>query len=102
LANIESLWAARNTKFVPLALKKVISDDPELRGAKNFMVYVAKKDKVYKLLDSWSTCTWDLLNLDLDEVIKMPREVAKMADCTESYVMSAIQKYRYMLQRVSF
>ena len=74
LANIESMWAARNVKFYPLALQDAINNEDQLLKAKyNFTVFVPHKNTEVRIMDVTS---WELMNLDVDEVIQMPEKVS--------------------------
>ncbi|XP_033758319.1 L-tyrosine decarboxylase-like [Pecten maximus] len=71
-ANIEALWASRNVKFFPLAVQNAIKNEAELAGEKELSVYIPRLDRKQKIL---STSTWDLLNLNLDDVIALHQEI---------------------------
>jgi len=73
LANIESMWAARNVKYYPLGLKDAIINEDVLANArKDFTVFLPAKDKNVRILEATN---WELLNLDVDEIISMPDKV---------------------------
>ena len=73
VANIESMWAARNVKFYALGLKDAIKSEDVLAKARNdFTVYLPHKDEDVRIVDATN---WELLNLDVDEIIEMPEKV---------------------------
>jgi len=73
VANIEALWAARNAKFLPVALRAALLDDPNLKRAVPLQVKLpdGRSDQLTKL------DTWSLLNVEIDEVVNL---VPKMSD----------------------
>jgi len=73
LANIESMWAARNVKYYPLGLKDaIINEDVLANGRKDFTVFLPHKNKNVRILEA---TTWELFNLDVNEIISMPDKV---------------------------
>jgi len=86
------MWTTRNAKFVPLAMQKILKENPLLEAAKDMEIYIPRLKAKIKLLDATS---WDLLNMDLDDVIYLPSKVAKLAQCDEKVCMDALMKYRY-------
>ncbi|KAL4225690.1 hypothetical protein ACF0H5_016379 [Mactra antiquata] len=77
IANIEAMWACRNIKYYPFCVQKALNESKELAGAKNFEVYVPRLQSKQKLVD---LSNWDLLNLDIDDIVAMPAEVIDMCD----------------------
>ncbi|KAL4238903.1 hypothetical protein ACF0H5_003610 [Mactra antiquata] len=76
IANIEALWACRNIKYYPFCIKKALKEKKELAKARDFTVYVPRIQKEMKLVD---LSNWDLLNLDIDEIVAIPDKVMKIA-----------------------
>ena len=73
VANIESMWAARNIKYYPLGLQDAINNEDALSKARNdFTVFLPHNEKHVKIVDATS---WELLNLDVDEIVGMPEKV---------------------------
>ncbi|XP_057310436.1 L-tyrosine decarboxylase-like [Hydractinia symbiolongicarpus] len=78
IANLESLWAARNLKFHPLAVQAVVmsKNAGKLAVAADTPVYIPQMDSHVEL----SKCTkWQLLNLDVDTVCNLSGEVCDRA-----------------------
>ncbi len=76
VANGEAMWAARNLKFLPVALAAAIRQEPELQAARSATVMTIRGGRS-RLVDLE---TWDLLNLPVDEVIGL---VARIGDTTD-------------------
>ena len=91
MANIEALWAARNLKLYPVALKNAIIHDKRLQlAAETATVYIPRLNMQTKLAD---TENWDLLNLDVDEVCSLAESVAKAADVPMKTLSSVLDDY---------
>lgn len=87
IANLESMWMARNLKCYPLAIKEALLSYPQLTEARlNLKVKVYEPEGLMtgeivmvlknKLLVD---CTnWQLLNLDGDEICNLPIEITQM------------------------
>ncbi|XP_033757389.1 L-tyrosine decarboxylase-like [Pecten maximus] len=88
-ANIEALWTSRNVKFFPLAVQKAIQSEAVLASAKELSVYIPRLDRKQKIL---STSTWDLLNLNLDDVIALHQEIDHLIK-NDDIDFSHINKY---------
>ncbi|KAI0270023.1 pyridoxal phosphate-dependent transferase [Gloeopeniophorella convolvens] len=73
VANMESMWVARNLKFYPLSLKRAVDNESCLAYvATNFKVRLCTgKQKALADCDSW-----DLLNLTPDEVVSLATRVS--------------------------
>ncbi|XP_060079461.1 L-tyrosine decarboxylase-like [Ylistrum balloti] len=74
-ANIEALWSSRNVKFLPLAVRKAIQDEPMLYDAENLSVYIPRLDRKQKITYA---SDWDLLNLNLDDIVALPGELQRL------------------------
>lgn len=71
VANSEGLWMARNVKFYALAAALAIENEEVLAPAKKLKVSLLNgKRKKLLSLDNWS-----LLNLPIDEVLKIPQNM---------------------------
>jgi len=68
IGNIEALWAARNVKFLPLALQRTLAQAGVQRSI-DVSVCTTGKDERRPLE---SLATWDLLNIPLDESLALP------------------------------
>ena len=72
LANSEAVWATREMKYLPLAIRHALINDPDY----------SKASKVEVILLDGSTQsivsadTWQLLNLKMDDILKIPVNVA--------------------------
>ena len=74
VANIEALWAARNLKFAPVALRAALREVPALAPARGVTVPLWEGGTAPLVeLD-----TWTLLNLDLDVVAGLPGALAAL------------------------
>jgi glutamate/tyrosine decarboxylase-like PLP-dependent enzyme len=72
VANIEALWAARNVKFFPAALRAALRDAPALRQASGLEVQLLDRSRA-RLID---LDTWVLLNLEIDSVVRLQNDIA--------------------------
>ncbi|KAL4229059.1 hypothetical protein ACF0H5_012097 [Mactra antiquata] len=83
IANIEAMWACRNIKYYPFCVQKALKERKEFEGAKNLEIYVPslqgneENEKMKKLVDLTS---WELLNLDIDDIVAIPNEVINMCE----------------------
>ncbi|MBW6417621.1 pyridoxal-dependent decarboxylase [Celeribacter sp. PS-C1] len=87
VANGESLWAARNLKFLPLALVAAIRQDKTLAAAKSLTV-TTLDGRRRRLLD---LDTWDLLNLPVDEAVGLSSRMTTAAGIEASAIETAIK-----------
>ena len=68
VANIESMWAARNLKYFPVALAAALEGDDRLSGARGLEVRLPDgKSRRLVALDAWGR-----LNLGVDEILALP------------------------------
>ena len=90
VANIEALWAARNLKFYPLAIKWALLTNKELELAKNIPVTTHDGNEVSLIkLDSWS-----LLNIKSDEVLALPDKIyAKLSTNNNPMLLKELYEY---------
>ena len=72
VANIESLWAARNVKFFAVALRAALREVPVLALARDIKVRLLD-GREERLVD---LDTWTLLNLKIDDVVRLPYQIA--------------------------
>ena len=73
VANIEAMWAARNMKFFPVALRAALREVPQLAPARNIEVPLWDGSSA-RLVD---LDTWTLLNIDIDVVAGLTAAVAQ-------------------------
>lgn len=71
VANLESLWAARNAKYYPIAIAAALEKVPALEPARGIGVRYRGRARYVRDLDAW-----ELLNLSLDEVLALPERIA--------------------------
>jgi glutamate/tyrosine decarboxylase-like PLP-dependent enzyme len=71
VANIEAMWAARNLKFYPLALRQAVADGGVLASAAGVTVSTAEGES--RRLTELGT--WELLNLPADAVLALPGRI---------------------------
>lgn len=91
VANLESMWAARNLKYMPVALARAIRQMPELFGATKYMIEKPDGTDAFLLdLD-----TWELLNIDIDEALRMRQALVSDYDVDEAAVQKAIDTYSW-------
>ncbi|KAL4904298.1 hypothetical protein BDW74DRAFT_185623 [Aspergillus multicolor] len=89
VANLESVWVARNLKFYPLSLHQAIK-----RGQLQF----ARKDFVVKTCTGTEKnfadlTTWELLNLRPETVLDLPKLLHDQYGVSPTYIEEAIDKY---------
>jgi len=91
VANIEAVWASRNLKFYPLAVRNAIKNESSLAKASGYLMRApwdgGKKMSILDMSD------WNLLNVEVDDAINMASEVATMADVDTSTFNDLIEKY---------
>lgn len=73
VANAESMWAARNVKYLPVALAAALREDQRMAPARHVSVRTLLHGR-RRLADLDS---WTLLNLPIDEAIGLPTAIAK-------------------------
>lgn len=70
VANLESIWAARNLKFYPLSLKLAIEEDTSILAFLKDKFRIETCDGTVKLFAHCTT--WELLNLKPSTVLNIP------------------------------
>ncbi len=88
VANAESVWASRNTKYMAIAFAEAVRSDPVLAGARNMTV---------RLLDGQRTRLlelepWQLLNLPIDEVLGLSPRIARTAGIDPALIEASLGK----------
>ncbi|MDH3763435.1 MAG: pyridoxal-dependent decarboxylase [Gammaproteobacteria bacterium] len=89
VANGESMWAARNLKFLPVALAAAIAVEKKLKGASCVSVTTCQ-GKRGRLID---LSLWELLNLPIDEVIGLVQTIQREGGIDEKTVNDAVDAY---------
>ncbi|MGB3314336.1 MAG: pyridoxal-dependent decarboxylase [Albidovulum sp.] len=89
VANIESMWAARNLKYQAVALARAARVEPDLQMASGLSV--RKPDGTWaRLLD---LDLWELLNLRVDDALSLPQRLVKEGGAKDVAVQAAIDTY---------
>lgn len=86
VANIESMWAARNLKYYPLAIREAAGDVAELGPVLDLEVGYAGEMRRFGELDRW-----ELLNLAPDDVLAIPQRLR--AQKVSEDALDQINKY---------
>ncbi|EGO20111.1 hypothetical protein SERLADRAFT_452847 [Serpula lacrymans var. lacrymans S7.9] len=90
VANLESMWAARNCKFFPLSLKWASEDgNPLALIASSFNINLCTGTK--KLLSECST--WELMNITPDEVVELIDRLCEEYGCSPEYIQDILNPY---------
>ena len=89
VANGESMWAARNLKYMPITLAEAIRNEPDMAGGKDVKVSLAD-GRLVKLLDL--EC-WELLNVAIDDVIALSPRLQSDFGITPEAIKAALDKY---------
>ena len=85
IANIESVWAARETKYLPFAIRQALSVRPELAGAKDIEIDVFDNNELNSIPLIKAT-NWQLFNIPRNDILDLPRRIAEMTGKSESEV----------------
>jgi glutamate/tyrosine decarboxylase-like PLP-dependent enzyme len=96
VANIEAIWAARNLKFYPLALREAVATARELAPARGVEVRLPT-GRTGKLVD---LSPWQLLNLSADDVLALPRRLGSEFGIPAKVVTDAVGAFS--LQRLGW
>lgn len=89
VANVEALWAARNLKFLPTALRAAILEAPGLERATDLGVPL-RDGTLRKLVDLEP---WTLLNLAADDVASLPHVMSDRFDIELDTITDALASY---------
>lgn len=105
VANIEAMWAARNVKYYPIGLQDAIKNEEALSKARDYVLFLPHKNKELRIVDA---TTWDLFNMDVDEIVQLPGKVGikyimpdylKKCILTITTVSTAVAQLLYSLYR---
>ncbi|PSS02377.1 pyridoxal phosphate-dependent transferase [Coniella lustricola] len=88
IANLESMWAARNLKFYPLSLCLAFKG-PLSNVAETFKVQTA--DGREDLLINLST--WELLNLRVETILDLPDRLTREYGISSAYIDQVMNEY---------
>ena len=83
VANLEAAWSARELKFLPLSIRAALTADPGDDPVAREIVGVASKVEIRlthgrtRLTDA---STWDLLNVDMEDALSVPQQIATLID----------------------
>ncbi|KAN0127422.1 Pyridoxal phosphate-dependent transferase [Lactarius tabidus] len=90
VANLESMWVARNLKFYPLALKRAVDNEPFLAHiATQFRIRLCTgKEKIFADCDCW-----ELLNLAPDEVVSLTTRISETFGFSTPALQAVLNKY---------
>lgn len=90
IANIESLWAARNVRYAGLALQKAFMNELSLQPALGIMVVPASGGERVRLVD---LSEWQLVNLPVDTIFNIRSDSLKMLDISPQILHDSVAKY---------
>ncbi|KAH9179372.1 pyridoxal phosphate-dependent transferase [Lactarius sanguifluus] len=90
VANLESMWVARNLKFYPLALKRAVDNEPSLAHvAAHFRIRLCTgKEKVFAECDAW-----ELLNLAPDEAVSLTTRISETFGLSTPALQAVLNDY---------
>ena len=98
VANLESLWAARNLKYYAFTLQHLIQNHPDLYPARDLTIALTNKTKK-RLIDA---SAWELLNLDADTVLGIASQISHHYEIEEKDLQSAINNSEFTIQKMGF
>lgn len=81
VANIEAMWAARNLKYYPLAVRAALRNEDELADARASVTVTPAGHATLPLVDATD---WQSLNLSCDDILALPTRVAAALGMDES------------------
>ncbi|KAI5818181.1 pyridoxal-dependent decarboxylase domain protein [Pyronema omphalodes] len=90
VANVESLWAARNLKFYPLSLRNAMRSGEELHMIENLFTITTcvGEEKLFS-----SLTTWELLNLKVDDILAIPQRIYEQFGVSPAILQKAMDKH---------
>lgn len=96
VANIESMWAARNLKYFPVALAAALKGDDRLKKAKGLTTSLpdGRSKRVVDLT------VWEQLNLGCDAILDYPTRIANDYGIDGTTLSAVLQGYS--LQNLGF
>ncbi|KAI5818178.1 PLP-dependent transferase [Pyronema omphalodes] len=96
VANIEALWAARNLKFYPLALRNAMRKGEELHYLEDkFKLKTCSLDELDSpILKTMKEITaWELLNIQVDDVLDIPRRLYEEHNISPTTLQRSMDKH---------
>ncbi|KAI5786778.1 pyridoxal-dependent decarboxylase domain protein [Pyronema domesticum] len=96
VANIEALWAARNLKFYPLALRNAMRSDEELHYLEDkFKLRTCNTDKEQNLISKTmkEITAWELLNIRVDDILDIPRRLYEEHNISPATLQRSMDKH---------
>ncbi|KAK4443837.1 pyridoxal phosphate-dependent transferase [Podospora aff. communis PSN243] len=91
VANLESIWVARNLKFYPLSVRKAMddTDGPLAFLPESFGVRTSQGQwKPFRQLS-----TWELLNLKPKTILDLPEQLHQQFGITPTWLQAALDPY---------
>jgi glutamate/tyrosine decarboxylase-like PLP-dependent enzyme len=96
VANLESMWSARNLKYFPVSVAAALRHESELKAARDIEVELSSGEKARLIdLDDWS-----LLNLDVDTILDLSIRMVRDHAITTHVLDDALANY--ILQNLGF
>ncbi|GFF55682.1 L-2,4-diaminobutyrate decarboxylase [Aspergillus udagawae] len=89
IANLESIWVARNLKFYPLSLFQAVKEGKLKFIADTFEVENCKGD--LRLFKDMST--WELLNLRPETILELPEALKQQFNISDQFLEEALKEY---------
>lgn len=96
VANIESMWAARNLKYFPVALAAALQADARLKPARELTTRLPD-GRTARLID---LDAWGQLNLGADEILAYPARIQEKYGIAVATLGAVLQDYS--LQNLGF
>ncbi|RMX37526.1 hypothetical protein pdam_00012808, partial [Pocillopora damicornis] len=93
VANIEAIWAGRNVKYFPLGLQEALLKEEKLAAARGYKITFPQRGGEKGELQSASQ--WELLNLDVDTILRMPKDVEDLTGLQHQDFMGVMGQYLY-------
>ncbi|KAK0616216.1 pyridoxal phosphate-dependent transferase [Immersiella caudata] len=91
VANLESIWVARNLKFYPLSVRKAM-DDPD-----GPLAFLPESFGVRTSQGQWKAfrklSTWELLNLKPKTILDIPEQLRRQFGVTPKWLQEALDPY---------
>ncbi|CAN8102060.1 unnamed protein product [Discula destructiva] len=88
IANLESMWAARNLKFYPLSLRQAM-EGPLSDVAKTFRVTTVQgREDLFVNLS-----TWELLNLRMETILDLPDRLNRDYGISSKYMEKIVNEF---------
>ncbi len=89
VANLESMWAARNIKYFPIALALAVSREKDLEAARGITVPLAD-GRTVPLLEAGE---WELLNVRADDALALPGRLESQFKIDPKTLDAVMRKY---------